>query len=236
MSPTMALDWKAAKAQVAENQAAIEQNFDVASDQRREQVYRERARQLAARKTTVAQCVPAWAALAFRVGDERFCLPTAAVVEVLRYAGCTPIPGARSELLGVVNIRGNVCAVLDLVQLMELPECGDRPAGNVVLVRNGGIEVGLRVDEVDQIAMLAESEMKSTGGDFGGLSARFVQGRTADGVGLLNLDAILSHPVFHPGRPTAIRQAADSRTSEFQAAESPRRGREIPDTAAQIDE
>ena len=232
----MALDWKAAKEQVAENQAAIEQNFDVASDQRREQVYRERARQLAAHETTAAQRVPTWAALTFRIGDERFCLPTAAVVEVLRYAGCTPIPGARSELLGVVNIRGNVCAVLELAQLMELPQCGDRPAGNVVLVRNGGIEVGLRVDEVDRIAMLAESEMKPAGGDLGGLSARFVQGRTADGVGLLNLDAILSHPVFHPGRPTAIRLASDSRASEFQETESPRCGRPSPDTAMQIDE
>jgi purine-binding chemotaxis protein CheW len=160
---------------------------------RRAQVFARRERHQQTRTETSA-------VLVFELSTERYGIDLSRIVQVYPYINCSPIPGARSELLGVVNIRGHIYSVLDLAQILGLSKHPDACCGCIVLVRHDGFEVGLRVDVVDQIDQVAPDQLASTSDDLDSLSTPYVQGRTVGGLSVLNLAAVFSHPVFSGSR------------------------------------
>lgn len=188
-----------------EVQTTIEANSTSVDGHRLEQVYRERARQFADRSAVAKQPADTWPVLAFTVGGERCGIATTAMAEVVRYGDCAPIPGARPEFLGVINLRGRFCSVLDLARILELPQHSDSARGYIVVVRHAGFEVGLRVDEVEQIEPVSQAQLAGTSGELSALSTQYVQGRTPGRLTVLDVEAILSHPVFRTGREAGSR-------------------------------
>lgn len=87
----------------------------------------------------------------FRVEKERYGLPLAAVKEVVvlpeRF---TRVPRAPAAVTGVMNLRGRVVTVVELRQLLGLPD-GPTPPGRVVLLERGRRDLGLLVTDVDGI-------------------------------------------------------------------------------------
>jgi purine-binding chemotaxis protein CheW len=87
----------------------------------------------------------------FRVEKERYGLPLAAVKEVVvppeRF---TRVPRAPAAVAGVMNLRGRVVTVVELRQLLGLPD-GSTPPGRVVLLERGRKDLGLLVTDVDGI-------------------------------------------------------------------------------------
>ncbi|HYO54971.1 chemotaxis protein CheW [Archangium sp.] len=85
----------------------------------------------------------------FRVEKERYGLPLAAVKEVVvppeRF---TRVPRAPAAVTGVMNLRGRVVTVVELRQLLGLPD-GPTPPGRVVLLERGRRDLGLLVTDVD---------------------------------------------------------------------------------------
>ncbi len=95
-----------------------------------------------------------------RVAGRALALPVAHVIETMR-----PLPVARAgpvvvgpatishpALLGVAQIRGAPCPVVDLAKLLELPPAtaatADAAAARYVVVRAGGAAIALVVDAV----------------------------------------------------------------------------------------
>lgn len=101
--------------------------------------------------------------LLIRLAAVSYGLPIGQVLEVIRPRQLTPIPGAPPIALGLINVRGMVCTVLDLARLLhERPSGdeagetrddsvanarGDLPA-SVVLLEHRGRAVGVAVDVV----------------------------------------------------------------------------------------
>lgn len=189
------IDWGLVKSRLKESQAWASPGLSEAETAALERIYRDRARQFAAR-AAAGGAPGGWPALVFTVGDERLCIATSSLVEVLLYAGCSPIAGAREELLGAVNVRGHICSVLDLARILELPAAAGSRPGYIVLLRAAAVEIGLRVDSVQQIVTILRGELDCPGGELTAWSSRYLLGRTPAGVGVLNIEAVCSHPVF----------------------------------------
>jgi purine-binding chemotaxis protein CheW len=87
----------------------------------------------------------------FRVEKERYGLPLAAgrdvVVPPERF---TRVPRAPAAVTGVMNLRGRVVTVVELRQLLGLPD-GPTPPGRVLLLDRGRRDLGLLVTDVDGI-------------------------------------------------------------------------------------
>ncbi|QRK09972.1 purine-binding chemotaxis protein CheW [Archangium violaceum] len=87
----------------------------------------------------------------FRVEKERYGLPLSAVKEVVvppeRF---TRVPRAPAAVAGVMNLRGRVVTVVELRQLLGLPD-GPTPPARVVLLERGRRDLGLLVTDVDGI-------------------------------------------------------------------------------------
>ena len=90
----------------------------------------------------------------FRVEKERYGLPLAAVREVVvPPPHFSRVPRAPPAISGVMNLRGRVVTVVELRQLLGLPD-GTTPPARVVLLDRGRRDLGLLVTDVDGIEAL----------------------------------------------------------------------------------
>jgi purine-binding chemotaxis protein CheW len=90
--------------------------------------------------------------LLFGVAGEWFALPLDRVREVCPRAAITRVPRAPSQVLGVMNLRGQPVVLVDLPRCLNLPG-GGPDAPQVVLLDLGDqdLAVGLLADRIDQV-------------------------------------------------------------------------------------
>jgi purine-binding chemotaxis protein CheW len=192
----IAIDWDQVKRRLAASEQALERSLGD-DPARLEAVYRRRAEQLAVRRGRVSEAAATEPVLVFGMGTERYGLPLRDLEVVLPFANCTPVPGARPELLGVTNVRGEVRSVVDLRRILELPEAPAKGSGYVLLVRHDDQVVGLRVDGLEKAQRVAMGTLVTTVELGTEAHGRYLKGLTPDRVIVLDTAAILNHPVFH---------------------------------------
>jgi twitching motility protein PilI len=90
-----------------------------------------------------------WVGVAFRMGGETFLVAREETKEVLGYpAAITRIPGAKSWVRGLANVRGQLLPMLDLRQFLGSGATATGRNTRVVVVNHREIPAGLMVDEV----------------------------------------------------------------------------------------
>jgi twitching motility protein PilI len=118
-----------------------------------------RSRSVAAGSTPDAAQSQEWVGVAFRMGGETFLVAREETREVLGYpAVITRIPGAKSWVKGLANIRGQLLPMLDLRQFLGSGAAAPGRNTRVVSVNHREIPAGLIVDEVLGFRRFAESE------------------------------------------------------------------------------
>jgi purine-binding chemotaxis protein CheW len=101
--------------------------------------------------------------LLFRLADRIGGIELEIVREILPPALATRLPGAPSYVRGLINVRGTVITVIDLVaRLFDRPA---RPDGPVMLVEHQGKVVGVAVDEVIEVQPLPPDGWQTPIGD-----------------------------------------------------------------------
>lgn len=105
--------------------------------------------------TTVSQWVT------FRLGDETYGIDVLKVQEVLRVSEISPVPGALSFVIGIINLRGNVVTVLDARHRFGLPPKDPDDSSRIIVVDACDKVVGLLVDSVSEVAYLPAGEIES---------------------------------------------------------------------------
>ncbi len=100
-----------------------------------------------------------WVGVAFRMGGETFLVAREETREVLGYpAVITRIPGAKSWVKGLANVRGQLLPMLDLRQFLGSGSTAPGRNTRVVVANHREIPAGLIVDEVLGFRRFAETE------------------------------------------------------------------------------
>ena len=99
--------------------------------------------------------------LVFEVGGQRYGLPAADVLELVRAVTITPLPDAPAVIEGVVNVRGRVLPVLDVRARFRLPAQPLDPSEHFIVASTGARGVILRVDRATHLALVDESAIQS---------------------------------------------------------------------------
>lgn len=87
--------------------------------------------------------------LIFKLGDSLFAVYGSQAREILPFSEITWIPGATPLLPGVVNVRGDVAAVLDLAQILSMNTSGNNLTGTfLILLRVGDGRNAILVDHI----------------------------------------------------------------------------------------
>ena len=90
-----------------------------------------------------------WTGLAFRLGDESFVARREEVREVLAWPDqLARIPGAKSWILGMANVRGQLLPVVDFKAFLGGAVSRPGRSSRVLVVNHPQVPAGLAVDEV----------------------------------------------------------------------------------------
>ena len=132
--------------------------------------------------------------IAFKVGDQEFCVDIMSVREIRGWTPATALPHSQAFMRGVINLRGTVLPILDLSACLGLGFADPQARSVIVVVRNGEQEAGLLVDAVCDILSVTDDMLQPTPNVASDTVKSFVRGILAiDGrmIGLLGLERIL---------------------------------------------
>jgi purine-binding chemotaxis protein CheW len=99
--------------------------------------------------------------LLFRVGGTLYGCDIGEAQELIPTRAATRIPGAPVHVRGLINVRGAIVTVLDLGRRLD-PAAAPNPEGFTILVPYDGRLVGIAVDEVLDVRVLAEDPAPGT--------------------------------------------------------------------------
>ncbi len=132
--------------------------------------------------------------IAFRIGDQEFCVDIMQVREIRGWTPATPLPRTPSFIKGVINLRGAVLPIVDLGSRLGL-STSEPSARHVIMVVNiAGRTVGLLVEAVSDIINLSDDMVQPTPDIACDQVKSFVKGLFAiDGrmISLISLDRVL---------------------------------------------
>lgn len=134
----------------------------------------------------------------FTVADQLFGLPIRAVHDVLTLPELTPVPLARPDFAGLVNMRGRVVTAIDLRSRLGLPGAAARPGRMAIGIEAGCESFGLIVDAIGEIVRIdtrAQEVAVHLGDVWTGLSSGMHRVGDAFLV-VLDVDAVLD--IGHP--------------------------------------
>lgn len=91
----------------------------------------------------------------FAVGDEEFGVEISQVREIVRLVQITYLPKAPDFIEGVVNLRGQVLAVIDLAKRLGISSKPRGETTRIIVVEVGGNTLGMIVDSVSEVLRLS---------------------------------------------------------------------------------
>ena len=100
--------------------------------------------------------------IAFRIGEQEFCVDIMNVREIRGWTPATPLPRSPSYMKGEINLRGIVLPIIDLGARFGL-KTAEPTARHVIMVAHiGNRLVGLLVDAVSDIVQLSDAAIQPT--------------------------------------------------------------------------
>ncbi len=101
-----------------------------------------------------------WVGVGFRLGRERFVVPRDEVREVLMVPpAVTRVPGAKSWVKGLANVRGHLLPLVDLREFLGSGVGGAERSARALVANSDEFPVGLIVDEVFGFRRFLDAEL-----------------------------------------------------------------------------
>src|SRR5690349_11142080 len=95
----------------------------------------------------------------FSLGSEEYALPIGAVHEIIRFTEPRSVASGAGWIRGVIALRGKIIPVYDLAARLDLVR-GDGEPGKIVIVETGSGEVGVMVDDVEEVLTVAAEQLE----------------------------------------------------------------------------
>lgn len=131
--------------------------------------------------------------IAFRLGQQEFCLDVMNVREIRGWTPVTQLPHSPSYMLGVINLRGMVLPIIDLSARMGFPPAEPSTRHAIMVVELGKQVIGFLVDAVSEIFSGKDEDVQPTPDVASTTTRTLIQGViAAEGrmISVLSLDMI----------------------------------------------
>lgn len=100
--------------------------------------------------------------IAFRIGDQEFCVNIMNVREIRGWTPATPLPHSPSHVMGVINLRGAVLPIMNLATRLGIKSAEPTPRHVIIVAQVKQKVVGLLVDAVSDILTVTEDNIQPT--------------------------------------------------------------------------
>ncbi|WP_223639341.1 chemotaxis protein CheW [Corallococcus sp. EGB] len=183
------IDWDKARARLEELERATEAR-DSFTDEAAREALDARARALALPAQVPMLPGSLREVVRFKVAGQTYALESRFILEVLRAPELTLLPGAPPLLRGLTLLRGEVLPVVELAPLFGRP--ASQGVGPVLVVGTARAELGLRTDEVAEVAELTGTELVPAPPSLEEEAGALVSGVSPDGALVLEGEALLA--------------------------------------------
>jgi len=137
--------------------------------------------------------------LLFLAGGELYAMEALRAQEIVEYSSVTKVPKMHSFIKGVTNIRGNIVAVVDLVNRFNLSKTEISDKTSIVVVNcmqdDKLTQIGIMIDEVYEVDTIEKPNLKKAP-EFGTkIDPKYIRnmGKYNDKyIPILNMDTILN--------------------------------------------
>lgn len=102
--------------------------------------------QNAAQLPLKASAQPEWQGLGFQIGGLRLVANMGEISEILQVPKVAPLPGVKSWILGIANVRGRLVPVIDLHDYLGMAPTVPMARWRVLLVEDEDLVAGLLVE------------------------------------------------------------------------------------------
>jgi purine-binding chemotaxis protein CheW len=143
----------------------------------------------------------------FALAGARFAVDVRSAREVVLFDDITAVPLAPPHLVGVANLRGTVMPIVDVRELLGLPESRPGRAVRTLVVRDGVVQAALVVDTVLGLEPYEQVVPPDSPTERGprALMAGWIQW-AGETLPLLDVPKILA--ALHPSAPTVLQEAS----------------------------
>jgi purine-binding chemotaxis protein CheW len=94
----------------------------------------------------------------FSLGSEEYALPIGSVHEIIRYTEPRSVASDALWIRGVIGLRGKIIPIYDLASRMGVDAKG--ADGKIVIVESAAGQVGVMVDEVEEVLTVASDQLE----------------------------------------------------------------------------
>ncbi len=127
----------------------------------------------------------------FILSGETYAVETADIREVQYLKDVTILPSTPAFVVGVISVRGQIIAVIDIRRFFELPQTQLAVFNKVIIVEKGDVILGITADEVTGVRHIEQSSIQLSLPSLAGKRAKFLRGITTDQVTILDVGKML---------------------------------------------
>ena len=102
-----------------------------------------------------------WVGIGFRIGEDKLIAPMAEIEEILELPDFTYVPGVKSWMVGIANVRGGLLPLMDLKGYILGEDIKNRKKGRVIVIDYKGFNTGVIVEEVYGMKHFLSKEQSS---------------------------------------------------------------------------
>jgi purine-binding chemotaxis protein CheW len=191
--PLRRFDWDAVRRRLGRAIASTEQ-ADRLPPERARALLEERARALARPLQAATPDAGVLRLLTFALANERYAIEARHVREVVRLTAYVPVPGAPDFLLGVMNLRGEVLAVVDLRKFLGAAARGVSDLARVLVLGGDRAEFGILADAAHEVVAVPADAVHEPPPSVAGIGREYLLGVTADALIVLDGTVLLRDP------------------------------------------
>jgi twitching motility protein PilI len=110
---------------------------------------------------TIDQVSDTWVGVGFRIGKSKLIADMSDIKEILDLPEYTLVPGVKSWVVGVANVRGSLLPILDMKAYLMGEDIKQRHRGRVIVISYKGFNTGLIVEEVYGMRHFSENDVST---------------------------------------------------------------------------
>ncbi len=129
--------------------------------------------------------------LEFLLTNERYAIDANYVNEVIPLKDLTPLPCTPDFILGIINVRGKIIAVININKFFNLLEKSITKLNRVIVVKHQDIELGILADEIIGSTHIFPDKLQTTIPTITGINNDYLLGVTEDRLIIFNIKEFL---------------------------------------------
>jgi purine-binding chemotaxis protein CheW len=191
MNAAKEINWDDMRRRITEVGLAISEGFRPSADAEKRLLHT-RAQALAAELAVEEGAAESIEAVEFELASEHYALAISQVREVSLLKELTPVPCTPPFVLGLINLRGEICTVIDLKKFFDLPDRGITELNKIIIVQHDDMQLGILADAIRGVRRIRLQDMQPALPTLTGIRADYLRGVTSDRLVVLDAARILS--------------------------------------------